>query len=158
MEALATPKFAAIKAEVDAGVAACPGKLATISRSAAAARPASKLAETGRLDVAETLACRLRVKLVTDIVLEAIENSVEAGAAFGALAGSADDLIVVWPPACRKAMIAGLAVRSWIMNMWPPSKNCSSALGMRPAIRSWVCGNAARPSVAAGGEISTGRM
>ena len=94
VEALATPKFAAIKAEVDAGVAACRASCDYFSVCRGGA-PSNKLAETGRLDVAETLACRLRVKLVTDIVLEAIENSVEAGAAFGALAGSADDLIVV---------------------------------------------------------------
>jgi hypothetical protein len=38
--------------------------------------------------------------------------------------------------------MAGTAVRSWIMNRWPPSKNFSSAPGMRAAMRSWVSGRA----------------
>ena len=42
----------------------------------------------------------------------------------------------------RNVALAGMAVRSWIMNRWPPSKNCRVAPGIRPAIRSWVAGRA----------------
>ncbi|WP_341703437.1 cyclophane-forming radical SAM/SPASM peptide maturase GrrM/OscB [Ferrovibrio sp.] len=69
----AQPYLHALQREIDAGVAACRRDCPCF-RFCGGGAPANKLAETGRLDVTETLYCRLTKKAVLETVLGALET------------------------------------------------------------------------------------
>lgn len=64
-----SPKFAAVAAEIAAGVDGCR-RSCDYFPVCGGGSPSNKLAETGRLDTTETLYCRITVKTVTDLMLD----------------------------------------------------------------------------------------
>ena len=71
------PRWQAFQDEINTGVQRCRQTCAHFDFCLGGA-PANKLAEHGRLDVTETLACRLNQKVLIDVVLEDLERRLDA--------------------------------------------------------------------------------
>lgn len=71
------PRLTTINDEIRRGVACCQNTCDYFQFCGGGA-PANKLAETGRLDATETLHCRLRIQVVVDTVLQALERDLRS--------------------------------------------------------------------------------
>lgn len=73
---LRSEKFSRINAEIQEGVAACRQTCGYFGVCGGGS-PAHKLAENGSFASTETVSCRLDIKVITDLLLDHIDNSVK---------------------------------------------------------------------------------
>lgn len=78
-DALDDPKFQAVKAEIDLGVARCR-ETCEYFPICGGGPPTNKLAESGRFDVTETMFCRLMKKTVANVALDILDTMAGADA------------------------------------------------------------------------------
>ena len=71
--ALASTKFSELNGEIEAGVRNCRRTCAYFSLCGGGA-PANKLYEKGDFTATETLYCRLNVKVLSDLVLDTLDE------------------------------------------------------------------------------------
>jgi uncharacterized protein len=77
-EAVKSPTFRRMQAEIQSGVERCRADCAYFSVCGGGA-PGNKFFETGRFDTSETLYCRLTKKAVTDVMVDELEVIFEIG-------------------------------------------------------------------------------